>query len=96
MNNSKEEQATLRLDINTLSDRVDDSEGYLTCIDDLQSRVENQEKRSRRTNVILYSVPEGDNESFNVCKGKASGVLNRARDQEQGLPSLGPKENQNP
>jgi len=51
-------------------------EGWETRLQDLHDKIEDQERRSRRDNILLYNVPENDGESPEDSEQKFLDVVN--------------------
>ncbi|XP_046549935.1 uncharacterized protein LOC124259774 [Haliotis rubra] len=89
INTSKQEQDVMKLDVEALNDRTVGIEKYL---EELDTKLEDQEQRSRRNNVVLYNVPEsGQRETYTESKDKVLTVLNKAR-VVKNLPPLVPRD----
>ncbi len=80
VNLNKGELELQRLDIDSVNDRSDQIESYFYH---LEARVEDQERRSRKNNMVLYGVAEGETETYTECKHKVLGIINKAREVKQ-------------
>ena len=69
----EEKQLQMQLDINGHAETVASLDERM---DDVESAIESQERYSRRENVILHGVPEGENEEFVNGRKKACEILN--------------------
>ncbi len=75
---NKEEQEVMKLDIQTVNEDNGRLEGHL-C--DLEARVEEQERRSRHNNMVLYGISEtSPKETYTESKQKVLELLNSARE----------------
>ena len=77
----------MKIDLNDVKDNLSNQEYYIDHIGDkinevskrtnlLEERVEDQERRARRDNIILYNVPEQENESFQDSEDKFLETVN--------------------